>query len=532
MRVLLGVSIWSVFALAVWAAPARSQSTTLTSVPPFVRVTSSFHPADGQPPAPVETMTLSIYGEETGGVPLWQETQRIAVNPDGGFTLLLGATRAEGVPPVLLAPGEPRWLAVHVERPGEGEPRRVLLATVPENAAPSSETPAAPKTADGAGAPLSWAKGGFEITLFGTAKLDALYSSARVQAPSLPVFLYPEYAGGYSQSNVSLHARNSTLGVLFAGPDIGKFRSGGRLSAVFFDNTNLFADNNGFLLTTAYGELFNDQWRFAAGLQLDVLAPLLPTVLPFSANGAPVGDTIKGQLRLERFVEFGSDSQLTLQGGVSEPLNSLSTPDISLDEDNGWPNVEGRILFGFGKPAPIGIGLLTPRPLEVAVSGVVGQLRRTSQPSEPARRVVSDVWAVALDFQGTFKGIFGFKGEAYTGQGLGQMAGGILQSLDAVTWEAVRSTGGWIEGYVYLKPNLHSHTGVFVDDVNSDDITPIPNSLWGRTYNSCIWSNVLWEVTRHYRVAFEATYRETKYKEPTNLPNQGYGFNTQFAWTF
>jgi hypothetical protein len=27
-----------------------------------------------------------------------------------------------------------------------------------------------------------------------------------------------------------------------------------------------------------------------------------------------------------------------------------------MDEDNGWPNVEGRIAFGLGNAAPIGIG--------------------------------------------------------------------------------------------------------------------------------------------------------------------------------
>ena len=73
-------------------------------------------------------MTLSVYGEATGGVPLWQETQTVAVNPDGRFTLLLGSTRPEGLPLDLFASGEPRWLAIHVERPGEGEPGRMVLA--------------------------------------------------------------------------------------------------------------------------------------------------------------------------------------------------------------------------------------------------------------------------------------------------------------------------------------------------------------------------------------------------------------------
>ena len=184
---------------------------------------------------------------------------------------------------------------------------------------------------------------------------------------------------------MDINARNSQVGVAFTGPDIGEFHSGGRISAVFFDNTNLFADRNGFLLTQSYGELFNDRWRFAAGLQLDVVAPAVPTALPFAIDGAPIGNNIKGQIRVERFVPVGSDSLLTLQGALSEPLTTAKTPDISLDEDNGKPNLEGRIAFGLGKPAPVGIGLLTQRPLEVGLSGMVGQLRRTSLPSDPRR---------------------------------------------------------------------------------------------------------------------------------------------------
>ena len=69
------------------------------------------------------------------------------------------------------------------------------------------------------------------------------------------------------------------------------------------------------------------------------------------------------------------------------------------------------------------------------------------------------MWGVAVDVRVNLASRFGFKGEAYTGQGLGNYNGGILQSLDAVTWKAIRSTGGWVEGFVYLTPNLHSHTG-------------------------------------------------------------------------
>ncbi len=392
-------------------------------------------------------------------------------------------------------------------------------------------SPAATETVEAAAAPQSWAKGDFKITLFGTVKLDVIYNESRPQAPGVPFFLVPEFEGGFSQETLDINARQSMLGVLFSGPDIGSFQSGGRISAVFFD-PSVVADTYGFLLQQSYGELFNERWRFAAGLQFDIFAPGLPTVLPFSylgGSGSP-GNCIRGQLRVERFVDVGSDSQLTLQGALSQPLNTFVTPDIILDEDNGKPNLEGRISLGLGKAAPI--GLLTQRPVEIGVSGLVGQLRRTAAPFEPPRRVVSDVWGAAVDFRVNLAGRFGFKGEVYTGQALGNYNGAILQSLDAVTWEPIGATGGFVEGFVYWTPSLHSHAGIGIDDPEDDDMTAIPNTLFGRTYNSTVYSNLLWDVRKHLRVAVEATYRKTEYKEPTNLPNDGFGFHTQFAWTF
>ena len=81
------------------------------------------------------------------------------------------------------------------------------------------------------------------------------------------------------------------------------------------------------------------------GSAIGCLRPGLPTLLPFTIDGSPVGNTIKGQLRVERFLKLGSDSQLTLQGALSEPLNSAKTPDISLDEDNGCRTRKDALLL-------------------------------------------------------------------------------------------------------------------------------------------------------------------------------------------
>jgi uncharacterized coiled-coil protein SlyX len=100
------------------------------SVPRVVPVTGVFVPTNGQPAAPVEIVTVAIYAEETGGTPLWQETQSVRVDERGRYSLLLGATQAGGIPPAVLASGA-QWMSTVFERAGEVEGARVRMTSVP-----------------------------------------------------------------------------------------------------------------------------------------------------------------------------------------------------------------------------------------------------------------------------------------------------------------------------------------------------------------------------------------------------------------
>ncbi len=199
-------------------------------------------------------------------------------------------------------------------------PQTDVAANPPANAGVSTQASAPPAKAFPLVSPTNFNVGPFNVKVFGRATLDVIYNTARPQAPGTPFYLVPTFVGGFPQNTIDLNARQSMLGVTFTGPMIGDFQTGGRVSAVFFDNT-ILADRNGFLLQQSYGELFNENWRFAAGLQFDVFAPGFPTVLPFSGLGGSgsAGNSIKGQIRAERFVPVGNNSRLTLQVALSEP---------------------------------------------------------------------------------------------------------------------------------------------------------------------------------------------------------------------
>ena len=313
---------------------------------------------------------------------------------------------------------------------------------------------------------MSTARPYFNVNIFGALKLDMLFNGARPISPGTPFFLTPGPLPGFDQDTVSIHARQSTLGAAFAGPEFGGLQSGGQVIVMFF-NDNVIADQYGLLPLQAWGELRNEDWRFAAGLQFDVFAPGIPTVLPFSALAATgnAGNAFRGQIRAERFLYPASDVQWTLQLALSEPVSTTIDPAFRLSEDNGWPNVEGRVALGLGDIQ--GVGPAAKRPIEVGVSGVVGQLRTTIP---TVTQVVADVWGVSGDFRWAITDCCGVQGEVFSGQGLGTYNGGVLQNVNGTTFEAIRTTGGFFETYVYLTPCLHNHTGFGIDDPDNNDV--------------------------------------------------------------
>lgn len=101
------------------------------SVPHFVKFAGTLKQFSGTSNERVLALKFAIYGDETGGTPLWQEIQNAQLDPQGRYEVMLGATANDGIPMELFITGEPRWLAVQPLWPGEPEMPRVLMVSVP-----------------------------------------------------------------------------------------------------------------------------------------------------------------------------------------------------------------------------------------------------------------------------------------------------------------------------------------------------------------------------------------------------------------
>ena len=110
-------------------ALAQDAARTTATVPRMVKFSGTLTSANGQPLSGVVGVTFSLYEEEHGGAALWMETQNVEADDSGHYTVMLGATRNEGIPAQVLASEQGRWLGV--EPQGGIEQPRALLVSVP-----------------------------------------------------------------------------------------------------------------------------------------------------------------------------------------------------------------------------------------------------------------------------------------------------------------------------------------------------------------------------------------------------------------
>ena len=100
-------------------------------VPRLVRFNGVLKDRAGKVATGVVGLTCSLYELPEGGNPLWVETEKVKLDEQGRYSVLLGATLPEGLPLELFASGKALWLGVQPQLPGEAEQPRVPLVAVP-----------------------------------------------------------------------------------------------------------------------------------------------------------------------------------------------------------------------------------------------------------------------------------------------------------------------------------------------------------------------------------------------------------------
>jgi hypothetical protein len=124
---------YSVFSLVagclLMVGTAAAQTPAGSALPRLVRFSGTAKDAGGNPVAGVAGITFALYAEQTGGAPLWIETQNVQAGAGGHYTVLLGAAKSVGLPADLFTAEQAHWVGVSVE--GQAEQPRILLVSAP-----------------------------------------------------------------------------------------------------------------------------------------------------------------------------------------------------------------------------------------------------------------------------------------------------------------------------------------------------------------------------------------------------------------
>src|ERR1700733_4975548 len=75
---------------------ARRAASADTVVPAVVKFGGTLNDVDGKPLTGTQGVTFLLYKEETGGAPLWMETQNVQADKNGRYSVTLGSATSNG----------------------------------------------------------------------------------------------------------------------------------------------------------------------------------------------------------------------------------------------------------------------------------------------------------------------------------------------------------------------------------------------------------------------------------------------------
>jgi hypothetical protein len=367
------------------------------------------------------------------------------------------------------------------------------------------------------------------LLVYGRVAIDTITSNGRLLAPYAYIFLGPNTPE--SQWTNVISARQSTLGFLFTGPDLGDFKTLARFETYFLSNLT-DANVYGLAQYYLYAKVFNDDWAFTGGVTNALVNPLVPSVLN-PTGGADFGNLgfMRPQLRAERFLRVNENLLITPQFALTSPVGTdffqtpTTGPDgIQLGEENGWPNIEHRLGFKFGEKET---GQRF-HPLEFGFSGAIGQLRFSrSDFVNPAERFTTLVWMYGADFRWQITPKWAVMAEGFYGNALGSYAAGTKQTFNTVTGQGVSASGGFVELEYRTSPKWVKHAGFMIDNPLDGDVP-----LNGRTYQQNAYGNVMYIHNRYLQVGFEVAHLWVGFKGSERQDNSAWVFQNKIIFTF
>lgn len=389
--------------------------------------------------------------------------------------------------------------------------RLLFCVSLPVLAAAAAAQTEAPK--------VDWTKSGIPIKFYGFLRLDAYYDTARADNVYIPAKVNAEGAK-HNDNEFALDPRLTRLGVDVLPGEVGGSLVSGKIEvdfASFIAGVSESRDTPRMRL--AYVDVAHDDYALRFGQDWDVISPLYPAVNHelLQWNAGNLGDRrpqIQGRYT-PKDSSFELKGCLGLNGAITNQDLDGGTGSQRDGFDSGLPHLQVRAGFKTD-------GLVANQKQSLGLWGMVGQMETDTAFNGKTR---FDTWVVGADLTVPLAETLTFRGEAWHGEGLGDVRGGIGQTINTTTGNEIASTGGWAElVYKYTKQNSF-HVGGSTDDPDNGDLA---NGNPKRNLVGYVGTVVDWDSG--LRTGFDVLYWETQYQ------NAGLGnmvrFDLYFQYNF
>lgn len=358
----------------------------------------------------------------------------------------------------------------------------------------------------------------FKFDPYGYVKLDASYDDSTINSGDYILFV-PSEAFVENDDKYNMTARQTRLGMVVTAPDFQGWKTKGKIEIDFYGNGPAVHETKSeIVMRHAFLELNKGNFGLLAGQTSDVISPLVPSTLNYTVGWAAgnIGYR-RPQIRFSHNTGANDPVSILTQFALSR-TTGLTNEDIdgggqNDGEDSGFPTMQGRIALTtelFGKKKSV-----------FGISGHYG----TEEVDWPGVETDMKSWSINWDFSIPIYDRVTLTGEAFVGENLDDYFGGILQGINAMTQDEIRSKGMWAQINFRPVEKWQYNAGFGLDDPDNQDI-----NIGMRDKNTFYFVNANFKLIPPLTLGLEYSYWDTDYKNLYEGKDNRFQFSAIYSW--
>lgn len=379
-----------------------------------------------------------------------------------------------------------------------------LLAGAATAGCLAAQNPTPPIEQTQAPTPINWkdlTRSGLPIKFYGFFRFDVHHNSARMDSVIVPTRVLPETKRNDNQ--IHLDPRLTRFGLDLTPIKAGDATVTGKLEIDFANYpTGVSESRSTPRMRLAYLDVTEDNLGLRVGQDWDVVSPIFPAVngQTLMWNAGNTGDR-RPQIQ-GRWFDNDKKSELKAALGLTGAINNEDL-DATAGEKDGFDSGLPHLQLRYGRK----FDCADKKQGEIGVWGLYGQTETDTAFDGETR---FDTWLAGFDIQIPLCATLAVRGEGWLGENLGDVRGGIGQTINTATGSEIASQGGWAELVYSYTAKTRFHVGATLDDPDNDDLSlTLASANRRRNQSAYVGTVVDWDSG--VRTGLDCTYWQTDY---------------------